>query len=182
MKALQKEKKMQIHHKSSVRLKKQKRGSRLFLAPSFLGVLTFYVVPFLVVIFYSVVDNPISKQFVFLENFQRLLKNHAFKMAVTNTLTFSAIAVPLATILSMLLAMLLESKIPFRSQFRTFFLSPMMVPVASVVLIWQVLFHYNGVINEITTLFGVQKIDWLKSDYSHVVDRKSTRLNSSHVC
>ena len=28
-----------------------------------------------------------------------------------------------------------------------FFLAPFMVPVASVVLIWQVLFHQNGVIN-----------------------------------
>ena len=169
MKALQKEKKVRIHHKSSVRLKKQKRGSGLFLAPSFLGVLTFYVVPFLVVIFYSVVDNPISKKFVFLENFQRLLKNHAFKMAVTNTMTFSAIAVPLAVVLSLLLAMLLESKIPFRSQFRTFFLSPMMVPVASIVLIWQVLFHYNGAINEVFLSLGLDKVDWMKSQYAQIV-------------
>ena len=30
-----------------------------------------------------------------------------------------------------------------KSYFRSFFLSPMMVPVASIVLIWQVLFSYN---------------------------------------
>ncbi|MDE5746933.1 MAG: sugar ABC transporter permease, partial [Acetatifactor sp.] len=40
---------------------------------------------------------------------------------------------------------------------------PMMVPVASVVLIWQVLFHYNGVINDIIAVFGADPIDWLKS-------------------
>jgi multiple sugar transport system permease protein len=82
---------------------------------------------------------------------------------------FSAIAVPLAVVLSLLLAVVLEWKIPFKSQFRTFFLSPMMVPVASVVLIWQVLFHYNGALNEWLAPFGVEKIDWLKSQYSHVV-------------
>lgn len=155
--------------KASKRLKKQKRNSRIFLAPSVLGVALFFVIPFIVVVYYSMVDNPISQNFVFLDNFKYVIGNNAFRKAVGNTFSFSAIAVPLAVVLSLLLAILLESKIPFKSQFRTFFLSPMMVPVASVVLIWQVLFHYNGVINEFTALFGIQKIDWLKSEYSHVV-------------
>jgi multiple sugar transport system permease protein len=49
------------------------------------------------------------------------------------------------------------------------FITPLMVPVASVVLIWQVVFHYNGVLNEITALFGAAPIDWLKSEYGHLV-------------
>ena len=43
-----------------------------------------------------------------------------------------------------------------------------MVPVASIVLIWQVLFHYNGVINEFLLNFGIEKIDWFKSKYAMV--------------
>lgn len=73
-----------------------------------------------VVIFYSVVDNPISRQFVGLENFTKVAKNVAFQTAVKNTATFSAIAVPLAVVLSLILAMVLDLKLPFRSQFRTF--------------------------------------------------------------
>ncbi|MFW5675560.1 MAG: carbohydrate ABC transporter permease, partial [Acetivibrio ethanolgignens] len=72
-------------------------------------------------------------------------------------------------ILSLGLALLLDEKIPYKSQFRTFFLSPMMVPVASVVLIWQVLFHYNGAVNGVLANLGIDKIDWLKSEYSQVV-------------
>lgn len=155
--------------KSSKRLKKQKIGSGLYLAPSLIGVLLFYIVPFLVVIFYSMVDNPISKNFVFIENYRRVIQNTAFKTAVVNTATFSAIAVPLAVILSLMLAMVLDTKLPFRSQFRTFFLSPMMVPVASIVLIWQVLFHYNGAVNEVLVALGGGKIDWMKSQYSQIV-------------
>lgn len=45
----------------------------------------------------------------------------------------------------------------------------MMVPIASIILIWQVLFHYNGVVNEFLAVFGADKIDWLKSDYCMVV-------------
>ena len=148
---------------------KAKISSGLFLAPSFLGVLLFFVVPFLVVIYYSMVDNPISHNFVFLDNFKRVLGNAAFQQAVKNTATFSAIAVPLAVILSLLLALLLTQNLPFHSQFRTFFLSPMMVPVASIVLIWQVLFHYNGAVNDVVQFFGGSKIDWIKSDYAIVV-------------
>lgn len=149
--------------------KRKKRASAMFLAPSILGVLTFFIIPFIVVIVYSMVDNPINMEFNGLNNFLRVMNNGAFKKAVFNTIRFSVIAVPLAVVLSLLLAVVLEWKIPFRSQFRTFFLSPMMVPVASVVLIWQVLFHYNGVVNDWLSHFGVDKIDWLKSDKAYIV-------------
>ncbi|MCI9219483.1 MAG: sugar ABC transporter permease [Lachnospiraceae bacterium] len=150
-------------------MRKVKISSGAFIAPSFLGVLTFFILPFLVVIYYSLVDNPISGNFVFLDNFTSIIGNLSFRTAVRNTFTFSAVAVPLAVVLSLLLAIVLEAKLPFRSQFRTFFLSPMMVPVASIVLIWQVLFHYNGAINEVLVTLGGDKIDWLKSDYALIV-------------
>ncbi len=148
---------------------KQRLGSASFLAPSLIGVLVFFILPFMVVIYYSLVDNPISGNFVFLRNFINVFNNAAFRRAAFNTFRFSVIAVPLAVMLSLGLAVLLESKIPLRSQFRTFFLSPMMVPVASVVLIWQVLFDYNGAVNDALSAFGISAIDWMKSDYSIVV-------------
>lgn len=48
-------------------------------------------------------------------------------------------------------------------------LNPMMVPVASIVLIWQVLFSFTGSINTYLSDFGIDKIDWMKSDWSRVV-------------
>ena len=140
-----------------------------YLFPSLAGVLLFFVLPFFVVIYYSLVDNPINREFVFLDNFVRVATNKAFQQAAFNTLKFSVVAVPLAVVLSLLLAMMLDYKIPFRSQFRTAFLSPMMVPVASIILIWQVLFHYNGIVNDFIGLFGAEKIDWLKSSHAQVV-------------
>ncbi len=82
---------------------------------------------------------------------------------------FSAIAVPLAVVLSLVLALMLECRIPCKSLFRTFFLSPMMVPVASVVLIWQVVFHYRGTLNLVLANFGVAPMDWLSSRYCLLV-------------
>mgnify|MGYP000954314407 FL=1 len=168
-KRAEKVKKVKIRTKSTKRLRKQKLGSGLYLAPSFFGVMLFYIIPFIVIIFYSMVDNPIAKNFVFLDNYKRVINNEAFKTAVVNTATFSAIAVPLAVVLSLILALVLDTKLPFRSQFRTFFLSPLMVPVASIVLIWQVLFHYNGAVNDFLVALGGGKIDWMKSQYSQIV-------------
>ena len=101
--------------------KKARRAANVFLTPSIAGVSLFFVLPFLVVIYYSMVDNPISHNFVFLDNFINVFKNAAFRQAALNTIKFSVIAVPLAVLLSLGLAMLLDSKIPFCSQFRTFF-------------------------------------------------------------
>ena len=143
--------------------------SMCFLSPSLLGVAVFFIVPFGVVVYYSVIDGVGSRNFVFLDNFIKLFDNSAFLLAAKNTLTFSAWAVPLAVVLSMGLALMLECRIPLKSQFRTFFLSPMMVPVASVVLIWQVLFNFNGTVNEFLLLFGADKIDWLQSEHSQAV-------------
>ena len=154
--------------KSRVR-RRTRFSSSCFLLPSVLGVLLFFLIPFGVVIYYAFVDNPVGGEFVWFDNFVRVWKNAAFRQAGKNTLMFSAVAVPLTVVLSLMLAMMLEAKIPMKSQFRTFFLSPMMVPVASVVLIWQVIFHYNGALNSLLSLFGAEPIDWLKSRYSQLV-------------
>ena len=154
--------------------RRQKRHNKLrdfaaslcFLSPSLLGVGVFFILPFGVVVYYSLIDGVGARNFVLFDNFRRLLGNSAFLMAGKNSLLFSAIAVPLAVVLSLGLAVMLEARIPGKSSFRTFFLSPMMVPVASIVLIWQVLFSYNGSVNEWLGLVGSARIDWLQSDWN----------------
>lgn len=158
-----------ITYKKQVMSKKDKKNSVLYLIASLLGVAVFFILPFFVVVYYAFVDNPINHQFVGFENFIRIIQNSSFKQAAWNTATFSLVAVPLAVVLSLLMAMILEENIPLKSQFRTFFLSPMMVPVASIVLIWQVLFDYNGAINEIVKSLGGAPIDWFKSEYSQII-------------
>lgn len=170
MKKIGKKPKEKRAKKKTVKLN---RSEKIFsiscIAPSFVGVMIFFIVPFIVILYYSVVDNPINKEFVFLDNYISILKNTAFKKAALNTLKFSLTAVPLSVVLGLALAMLLDAKILFVSQFRASFLCPMMVPVASVVLIWQVIFHYNGTLNDFLSNFGIDKIDWLKSDKAMIV-------------
>ncbi len=140
-----------------------------FMIPSICGVLLFFILPFFVVIYYSVIDSNTTANFVGIENFTKLFHNAAFKLALKNTGTFSITAVPFAVVLALALALLLDREIPMKSMFRTIFLSPMIVPAASIILIWQVVFDYNGLINEITALFGAEPVEWLKSDYGYLV-------------
>ncbi len=159
--------------KTKNRISRRNRWERfwtsLFLTPSFLGVMLFFIVPFFFVIQYSFIDNNTTQNFVGLQNFENLFSNTAFKMALKNTGIFSLTAVPLVVVIALALAVLLETNIPYKSTFRTIFLSPMIVPAASIILIWQVLFDYNGVINDIAVFFGADPVEWLKSDIGYIV-------------
>ena len=153
--------------------RREKRRERLvslaFVSPSLLGVLIFFVLPFFVVIYYAFVNNPVLHEFVRFDNFRNLFQNQSFRLAAKNTAIFSLISVPLAVIGSLLLACMLSQRVPLRSQIRTFMLSPLMVPVASIVLIWQVVFSNNGALNDFLAHFGVEKIDWMKSEFNRYV-------------
>jgi len=144
-------------------------ASNLCILPSLLGVLIFFLIPFGIVVYYSMINNPNTKQFVGLSNYIKLFSNNAFLAAAKNTGLFSAVSVPLALVLSLALAVMLERNIPGKSAFRTFFLSPLMVPTASVVLVWQVLFHNHGTINQIIEHFGGHGVDWLKSSHGQII-------------
>lgn len=141
----------------------------LFIAPSFFGAAVFFILPFFVVAYYSLIDNPINREFVGLLNFKNLISNPIFRMAAKNTAVFSAVAVPLAVIIPLIFAILLMRKIPMGSWFKTVLISPLMVPTASVVLIWEVVFHYEGTVNNFLVNFGIDRIDFFKSDWSLLV-------------
>ena len=140
-----------------------------YLTPSLLGVLLFFFGPMLIVLVQSFQRSATNTEFVGFDNYVNVWNNPAFRTASINTLIFAGIAVPLAVLLALLLALLLCSKIPGKSVFRSIMLNPMMVPVASIVLIWQVMFSYNGALNTYMGWFGIDKIDWMKSDWSRLV-------------
>ena len=156
-----------IRHDRRARIDRFKTS--FFIAPSFIGAAIFFILPFFVVGYYALIDNPISQEFVGIQNFINLFGNAAFRTAAKNTAVFAAVAVPLAVVLPLLFALMLMRKLPLGSLFKTVLISPLMVPTASVVLIWQVLFHYNGTVNAFLTRFGIDKIDFFKSDYCLII-------------
>ncbi len=155
--------------KISKKERRERRKTALFMLPSLLGVAVFFIIPFFIVIYYSLIDNPISAEFVGLENFTSLIGNGSFKIAAKNTVQFSLIALPLAIIIPLFLASLLMNRLPGKSVFRTILISPYMVPTASIILIINVIFNYNGALNSFLASFDVEKIDWLRGEFSRYI-------------
>ena len=145
-----------------IKIRRGKDHTFLFLVPSLLGVALFFVLPFGMVVYYSLVNRPVNGDFVGLRNFKALLQNRAFLLGAKNTAILIGLSVPLAVLLPLKLALWLERAIPMKSQLRTAFLSPMLVPIASVILVWQVLFHQNGTLNALLET----RVDWFHSPWS----------------
>ena len=69
-------------------MKKKTASYWLFLLPSLLGVLVFYIVPFGYSLWYAVTDNIIDQNFVGLKNFAATLSNSLFQGAAFNSAVF----------------------------------------------------------------------------------------------
>ena len=127
---------------------------RAFLIPGLTGFLLFFVLPCGIIVYYAMIDNAANHHFVGLQQFVKVCRNKAFVLAFTNTVKFTLAAVPLSVLLSLGLAAMLDSRMPFIQNVRACFLCPMMVPAASVILVWRVFFDQKGVVNQVMTFIG----------------------------
>ena len=148
---------------------RERAAALAFLGPSLAGFLLFYLIPFGAVVYYSFIDTPVQGRFVGLDNYKLLWESASFRKAFGNSLAFAGVSVPILFAFSLALAMLLTEAMPLRRTFRTLFLLPLVVPVASIALVWQALFHWNGAINSLFASWGAQPIDWMNSRWSFAV-------------
>jgi len=140
-----------------------------FLLPSLIGFSLFYLIPFVMGTIYSFKDGAVGGSFVGLFNYKELLASASFLKAATNTFCFTAINVPLVISISLILALCLHQTVMFKNAIISSFILPIVVPVASIVMLWQILFDWNGTINLWMVKMGFSQIDWMKSDWSIVV-------------
>jgi len=141
---------------------RQKAAAWAFVLPNLAGVLCFALLPMLRVLSGSF-QSAISGKWMGLQNYQAVLKNTAFRIAVSNTARFIAACVPLLVVLSLALAVALYAIPRVGSTLRSAFLLPMAVPAASVVLAWKVLFHGKGLINGALMALGGNGVNWMDS-------------------
>ena len=149
----------------SKKIKKREYKGFLFLLPSFAGVCLFWVIPYLDVIrrsFFSAV----SGEFTGLKNYSTIFENQAFRLAAGNTLRFFLVCIPLLVVLSLMIAVLLTRRKKSMQALKSMFLLPMAIPVASVVLLWKVLFHDQGLLNHFLETLFLQGVDWMNTDAS----------------
>ena len=136
----------------------------LFLLPNLLGVTVFALVPMGEVLV-GAFRSAVGKRWVGLQNFHTVLGNRAFRLAAGNTGRFMLVCIPLLLMLSVLLALGLRRAWGGKSLLGAYLL-PMAVPAASVVLVWKLLFHGNGLLNSLLHVLHLPGIDWMGSDAS----------------
>ncbi len=126
----------------------------LFLLPSLLGVMLFYIIPFFFSLYYALIDNLGSGRFVGLDNFAAALKNPLFGQAAGNTLLFIGLCVPLGMTLALFLSLCLQKMKRGRAPAVLALLVPLVVPSGSIVYFWRVLFDQNGLLRKLLLQAG----------------------------
>lgn len=139
------------------------------LLPSLLGMVLFYIFPFIMSAYYALIDNMVDKNFVGLDNIISTLKNKLFLRAAKNTAVFMGISVPLSMLSSLLLAMGLKNMKRGRSFASLGLLFPIIVPSGTIVYFWKIIFDTNGLVNKLLTERGFEAIDFSQSTFAMAV-------------
>lgn len=147
------------------RKKKINKEPLYFILPSLIGVAVFTLLPFLDVFIRSF-QSAISREFSGLENYYDIFSNAAFKLASQNTIKFVLVCIPLLLAISLAIAVFLNKFVQASQILRTAFLIPMAVPIASVVLIWNIVFHEQGVLSGVLSNFNMVGQDWMSTGYA----------------
>ena len=149
---------------------KQKKSLAGFLLclPAIVGLCLFFVIPFELCIYMSFTKSTINPEFVGFANYVDIFNSSAFRLAAGNTFKFIAVAVPLIMVFSMLIALLLYRKLRGHDFFRAVFIFPLVLPTASIVLFFQVIFTNGGVVDSILESIGTPVVDWMNSPFAFV--------------
>ena len=136
-----------------------------FLLPGFLGTVCFAFAPFCRTVVRSF-QNALGTAFVGLENYRMVLGNTAFQIAVGNTMRFTLVCIPLLVAGSLVLSVILQRQTYIKNGLKSMFLVPAAVPAASVVLVWKLLFHSNGLLNRALLATAGGKVEWMTTSAS----------------
>lgn len=141
----------------------------VFLSPSLIGFAVFYLVPFGMALLESLLNRTPEIAYAGLDHYRGLLDSASFRKAAANSLYFTAVSVPVLIGLSLALAMLVNGSVFARRWLQTSIVLPLVVPVASVVTFWRVMTDWDGGLNGWLDKEGVNRIDWMNSEWSMAV-------------
>ncbi len=138
----------------------------LFVLPCLLGAFVLYVIPMIISLVYSFTQGVGQLTFVGFDNYVQLFQGGAFLLSLKNTLLFSIMGIPLLIVISLFLATLLNTGVQKMTFFRSAMLYPMIIPSASVVMVWTLFLGDDGIINGYLNKFGINPISFLNSSWS----------------
>lgn len=142
-----------------------------YLFPTMILMALLMVVPMVMVVQYSVMDNVITNKhpaFAGLDNYIKVFQDEVFVEAALHTLYFTAMSVIFHMAVGLAFAMMLNSKllggVP-KAIFRAIYVMPWMFTATIVAILWRLLLDPSGVINYILKFFGIVEtyVEWFGS-------------------
>ena len=147
----------------------------LFCSPWLVGFLLLFLWPFAASLYWSFcrfdLINP--PEFVGWENYRRLASeagsNRGFGLALTNTVYYSLLSVPISVAAGVGLAALLSAKVRGQAVYRTLVFLPSIIPVVAASVLWLWLLDpESGLINYLLSWIGIGPQNWLNQSRSAV--------------
>ena len=136
----------------------------IFVAPSIIVTSIFLGIAALFVLYMSfhrvnlVRAGGASYEFVGLLNYRRALQDPMLHRAIRNTLTFSAVVVPVQTFIALVAAAVLNSNIMFKKVFRSIIFMPTLTSSAALTMIFMFVFNVRGPINSMLINWGMLEV------------------------
>ncbi|GAA3578862.1 sugar ABC transporter permease [Nonomuraea rosea] len=129
-----------------------------FILPNFLGFALFTLVPMVAAFALAFLDwdSYSTPEWVGLKNFQRMLSDENFHVALRNTLFYAAGHIPLTLVAALGLALVLNRKLRGMAFFRTAAFFPYVTSLVAVAIVWNMLFNPTaGPINQVLEALGL---------------------------
>jgi multiple sugar transport system permease protein len=142
------------------------RAGLLFVSPWVIGFLAFFAYPFFATIYYSFTNfNGVgAAHFIGFTNYVNLFHDPLFKTSLFNTFYYTAIELPLSTVVALGLALLLNMDVRGRAVYRTIFYIPSIVPLVASCMIFVWIFNpSSGIVNDLLTGAHLPAPNWFFS-------------------
>jgi ABC-type sugar transport system permease subunit len=143
-----------------------RRWGLIFIAPTLLFLLIFKYGPMLWAIglsftSYDMVSQP---QYIGLRNYRLLLENPVFLETLVNTLVYVGASTALMTMAGLGLALAINTRVPGARHCMTAIFLTNLMPIIAVCLVWRLLLHPYGLVNQMLAPLGIERIDWLTNE------------------
>lgn len=149
--------------------KKDWIAAYIFIAPVTIGLIIFYIWPFIQNVWFSF--NDVNKfniaTFNGIENYKQLIADDEVWRTFGNTLKYVVITVPVGLFLSIVIAALLNAKIKGKSIYRTLYFLPSVTMSAAVAMVWKWIYNEQmGILNEGIKAAGGTGHGWLTDPHT----------------
>ena len=150
-------------------MRAEERSGWLLTAPfvAFLLAFAAYPILFALALVFMQWDLVTPPAFAGLDNVERLATDGRFWRALTNTLLFLGIHVPLQIVTALALALALNRPLLFRPFWRAAFFLPVVISGAVVAILWSSLYATDvGLINRLLVRIGLAPVAWLTDPHT----------------